>query len=441
MPFLGDSRRRQLRRLSSRSVSEASTAAKDSTKPDGNSPENKPAVRQRRMSRTAKHDAGKNIPPTAADSPPAARGRTKASSKEHVNVFAFMEKEGASSGTDTEHADSDIPALASSGSSTASSTSEHSQPPQLRSPYSDLEVHAAESKGEFLWYNHRRDASIGSDSGMSMQSASSVKESPVPGYKSRFQRFDDDTPTTSHTNIKSALMTTAAPETPTAHLNHTTSMDLRLMEEPEAYYGLSPYVHSRTPRTVTARNRQPCLQASWQPSPYQSSPESVPSPPKAQAQVEKSSYDHLASAIDSRDRRFLTPIYRKFETLNNRILLYLQDEIAEMEDALKKLDTFIAQEEGQEITLRRTDTMYPSQSKWHRQELMCRICVKVEQYSKLALTFRPVKTLIPETLQTLLSRPTAILPKAWNRPQSSTSVRTKAGSRSMRLQPSRKQIS
>lgn len=384
------------------------------------------------MSRPAKHDGSKNIPPTTTDSPQA-RGRTNASSQEHVNVFAFMEKEGASSGTDIEHAESDIPALASSGSSTASSNSEHSQPTQLLSPYSDLEVHAAESKGDFLWYDHRRDASIGSDSGMSMLSASSVKESPVLGYRGRFQRFDDDTPTTSHTNIMSGLITTVVPEAPTAHITHISSMDLRLMEEPEAYYGLAPYVHSRMPRTITARNPQPDLQASWQQSPCQPSPESAPPPPKAQAKVEKSGYDHLASAIDSRDRRFLTPIYRKFETLNNRILLYLQDEIAEMEDALKKLDTFITQEEGQEITSRRTDTMYPSQSKWHRQELMCRICFKVEQYSKLALTFRHVETLIAETLQTLLSRLTATLPKAWNRPRNSTSVRTRTGSRSMRL--------
>jgi hypothetical protein len=40
--------------------------------------------------------------------------------------------------------------------------------------------------------------------------------------------------------------------------------------------------------------------------------------------------------------RTLIPIYRKFETLNNRILLYLQDEICEIED-LRKLDEADAQ--------------------------------------------------------------------------------------------------
>jgi len=379
-----------LRRLSSRSVSQASTASKDSTKPDGNSFEDKPVVKQPRILRASKRDGSKDIPTTATDSPQV-RGRT-ASSKEPVNVFAFMEKDGKGSGTDTEHADSDIPALASSGSSTTSSSSEHSQPPQLLSPYSDLEVHAAEGKGEFLWYNHRRDASVNSDSGMSMLSASPVEESTVLGYRGRFQKFDEDTTTTSRTKVVSGLITTAVPETPTAHMNHIPSMDLRLMEEPEAYYGSPPYVHPPTPRTATVRNPQPGLQQWWQPSPYQSSPGSVPPPAKARAQVGKYGYDLLASAIDSRDRRFLRPIYRKFETLNNRILLYLQDEIAEMEDALKRLDEAITQEEGRESTLRRSDAMYPSQLKWHRQELMCRIVVKVEQYSMLALIFRHVET-------------------------------------------------
>ncbi len=396
MPFIGDSRRRQLRRLSSRSISQASTASKDPTKPGGNSLEDKPVIRQRRMSRVSKCDESKDMLPTSTDSP-RARGRTKASSKKHVNVFAFMEKEETSSGTDTEHADSDIPALASCGSSIASSSSEPSPPPQLLSPYSDLEVHAAESKGEFLWYHHRRDASINSESGMSMLSASPVEESPVLGYKCSFQKVDDDTPTTSHTKIMGGLTTTAVPETPTAHMNHSLSMELRLMEEPEAYYGSSPYIHPQTPRTAKARIPPPDLLPWWQPSPRQSSPGSIPPAPKAQAQAEKSGYDFLASAIDSRDRRFLTPIYRKFETLNNRILLYLQDEIAEMEDALKRLDTTIKQEEGQGMPPRRMEAMYPSQPKWHRQELMCRIFVKVEQYSMLALTFRHVKTLIAGT--------------------------------------------
>lgn len=396
MPFIGDTRRRQLRRLSSRSVSQPSTAPKDSTKSDGNSSENKPVVRQRRMSRASKHDGAMDIPPTSTDSPPQARGRTKASSKEHVNVFAFMEKEGTSSGTETEHAESDIPALASSGSSTASSNSEHSQPPQLLSPYSDLEVHAAESKGEFMWYNHRRDASIHSDSGTSMLSASPAEESPVLGYKASFRNFDNDIPTTSHTKITSGLIATAVPEAPSTHMSHTPSMELRLMKEPEAYYGSSAYTHPQTPRTATARNSQPGLQASWHPSPYHSSPESTPPPPKVQARVAKSSYDLLASAIDTRDRRFLTPVYRKFETLNNRILLYLQDEIAEMEDALKRLDTLVAQEKDQGITSR-TEIVHASQATWHRQELMCRICVKVEQYSMLALKSKLVKILIAGT--------------------------------------------
>ena len=343
-------------------------------------------AKQRRMSRTSKHDR-KNMPKRVTNSSGDSR-RTKAASKSHVDVFDFMEREGTSSGTDTEQGDSDVPGLSSSGSST-SSGSERTQQSQLQSPpYSDLEVHAAESKAGFLWYdNHRRDNSIISDSGVSMLSASPVEDSPILGYKSALHELDE-MPATNHSKILSGLITNAVPPTPAAHMNRIRSQDLHFMEEPESFYSSSTHPQPQTPRTATVRNSQPGMQPTWQPSPYQSSRGSMPPPPVAQVQVEKSGYDLLASAIGSQDKEALTPIYRKFETLNNRILLYLQHEIDEMENTLKKLDAAIIQEEAHETASARAETTYTSHSRWYRQELMCRISAKVEQYSKLWITLR-----------------------------------------------------
>ncbi len=105
------------------------------------------------------------------------------------------------------------------------------------------------------------------------------------------------------------------------------------------------------------------------------------------AKPEHLGYELLASKIDSRGDTVLRPIYRKFETLNNRMLLYLQDEISEMEDQLRDLDDAIAYEEranGGKPASRRVEAKLPSQLQWHRLDLLGRCFAKVEQYSESA---------------------------------------------------------
>ena len=103
--------------------------------------------------------------------------------------------------------------------------------------------------------------------------------------------------------------------------------------------------------------------------------------PKASA----TGYEHLASNICAKDDALLKPIYRKFETLNNRMLLFLQDEISEMEEQLKELDDAIAHEEQSNLTRsasRRAEAKLPTQLQWHRLDLLGRTFAKVEQYSE-----------------------------------------------------------
>ena len=230
-----------------------------------------------------------------------------------------------------------------------------------------------------------------SDSGVSMLSSSLEDESPVLGYKSRFAAFDQSTPTVTQSReeareeIREEMddsIPPTAPELSAQDIAHHSSLDMRYVEEPETYYAPSPMVPTHTPRTATFQAPQ-ALQAPISPSAYTPSPQrsmDIQRPPAPE--VKKTGYDLLASSIGCRSDALLTPIYRKFETLNNRILLYLQDEISEMEENLKGLDAAIAHEEGSRTASRRSDPMYPSQLKWHRQELMCRIFSKVEQYSK-----------------------------------------------------------
>jgi len=141
------------------------------------------------------------------------------------------------------------------------------------------------------------------------------------------------------------------------------------------------------------------------PLPHKHMPQSVadrPQPvPTDQPKSNVAGYELLASKLSSipRGTDTLIPIYRKFETLNNRILLYLQDEICEIEEDLRKLDEADAQinlamsdEMGHTLpTSRRREAKMPSEIHFRRLELLGRAFLKVGQYSKVT-TPRPSHT-------------------------------------------------
>lgn len=87
------------------------------------------------------------------------------------------------------------------------------------------------------------------------------------------------------------------------------------------------------------------------------------------------------------------PLYRRFENLNHRVLLHLQDEISQMEEDLNLLDEYeemhrvaIAEKEGNKPVpaSRRIDAQSQSYSSLHyrRMDLMAALIQKTEQYSK-----------------------------------------------------------
>lgn len=84
----------------------------------------------------------------------------------------------------------------------------------------------------------------------------------------------------------------------------------------------------------------------------------------------------------------VVPMYRKFESLNHRVLLHLQDEIAELEEELRYLDESIAHCSPRDPAgrhhpaSRRGDARYGGELHYRRTELLGRIYVKLGQYSK-----------------------------------------------------------
>lgn len=107
-------------------------------------------------------------------------------------------------------------------------------------------------------------------------------------------------------------------------------------------------------------------------------------------------YEQLAVEL-SNDESPVKPIYRKFEHLNHRILLHLQDELSEMEEQLRTLDEIIAQMEPQPQSgqqrppaSRRGDAFSGSEIHHQRTALLGRIFLKTEQYNRALSSFRSI---------------------------------------------------
>jgi hypothetical protein len=82
----------------------------------------------------------------------------------------------------------------------------------------------------------------------------------------------------------------------------------------------------------------------------------------------------------------IQPMYRRFETLNHRILLHLQDELAELEEQLYRLDTADTQNRRLPDYIlpasRRGEFMGGGELQWHRTDVLGKIGYKLEQYSE-----------------------------------------------------------
>lgn len=112
-----------------------------------------------------------------------------------------------------------------------------------------------------------------------------------------------------------------------------------------------------------------------------------------------SGYEYLATKLtpSMNGERTVPPLYRKFESVNHRVLLHLQDEISQMEEDLDILDKYeemhrvaSAKQEGTKppAASRRMEAQAQSYSALHykRMDLLGKLILKTEQYSKYHLS-------------------------------------------------------
>lgn len=96
-----------------------------------------------------------------------------------------------------------------------------------------------------------------------------------------------------------------------------------------------------------------------------------------------------AAASEEEEVVTVKPIYRKFEALNHRLLLHLQDELSELEEQLHRLDTTDTQTRRLQSSIlpasRRTEFLAGGELQWHKTDVLSKIGFKLGQYSQ----FRP----------------------------------------------------
>lgn len=168
---------------------------------------------------------------------------------------------------------------------------------------------------------------------------------------------------------------------------------------PEAYYP--------SPKTATSMHRSPLPPSpprSPEEGPHRGSRKSKKHPKSPHV---SSGYGLLASHLTSSDDTDHAPLYRRFENLNHRVLLHLQDEIAQMEEDLLVLDeyeelhrTATAEHQGTKVApaSRRMDAHAQVYSSLHyrRQELLGAIVGKTEQYNNALAAYSKVLQTLPK---------------------------------------------
>lgn len=299
-------------------------------------------------------------------------------------MFAFMEEEedeDYNQGSSKEEITNTSRKESLSSSSSRASARLPDRP--LPSPrYSDLEVRAIQDGVQRVWGRE----SLHSDSGISdMRSNSPDQDSPL--LQKKLPTLPDEP--WAEVDGQDAQYSYAGPygiqESPglsgerrssAFRHKHWPSLESNHGQSPEAYYAQSP---------AQLTNVGQEFMSDPYPRPSNQLVRGISHELTTQRRPSKQGYELLASEIDSQGDAVLRPIYRKFETLNNRMLLYLQDEICEMEEQLRELDDAIAHEEQNRVekrVSRRAEAKLPSQLQWHRMDLLGRCFAKVEQYSK-----------------------------------------------------------
>ena len=224
------------------------------------------------------------------------------------------------------------------------------------------------------WANHRlTTGSLHSDSGISVRSSSPERDSLGMSHRTRIDRGSfvsqergiDAYHAIATTNVTGPRVSAPFDESPEM--------------SPEAFYSMASRPIFQQTEYESDNGRLPSYRDTDLADTAEQKDLNVPE------ESHKSGYDLLASNISSTGGLALTPIYRKFETLNNRVLLHLQDEIIGLENYLAQLDKAVVglgMDPGVKASSPLEDSPTPEDVRCQRAAMLNRISAKLDQYSK-----------------------------------------------------------
>ncbi|CAG7949162.1 unnamed protein product [Penicillium nalgiovense] len=298
------------------------------------------------------------------------------------NVFEFLEENEESS------SDSSL----SSSSSSESESDEEPEPP--RPVQTTTKIQAPKPRANTV--PHGVLVSGGNTPRKVTQSPAVVSKSPKEPRKPA----PPPAPSTDNQLVTRKRQPTRKPSPISTEVNSPSKGQLEL-SRPQTYHGPS--------RDSGAVHRPPLP-----PSPPRSPEDSIhrTTPTKrrdSNASQELSGYGLLASHLTksaSEDSGGFPPLYRRFETMNHRVLLHLQDEISQMEEDLHTLDEYeemhrvsTAEHEGAKPlpASRRRDAQSQAYSSLHyrRMDLMNALIHKTEQYNNALSAYSKVLQTLP----------------------------------------------
>jgi hypothetical protein len=355
------------------------------TKASNNSSSSNSTVTQESVSRKSR--SSKQDPPrkNATTRPSVRKNSSRTSNtlppvEEKPDVFQFLEPdddeeaEGAKTaeleGVALTQASLEAASAASSSSSSSSSSRSsrgHNHAFNHQSPTSFQNYHTDHRQA---WDNDTNPPGVfHSDSGISVRSSSPEPDSPVLPHRDIYGKGKGK-----EGSISIGLGGSRLPNSRVVEpFNGSPDMP------PEAFYSISSRPDMKHTEYDSSESNRPCRQELDLDSEDDDESEEA----QATNDFAKSAHDLLASMVPSDEAVTLKPMYRKFDRLNNRVLLLLQGELMELEANLENLDKAI-DGVGEESTKSAAiqDGSSVSQE-WQRKELVGRISLKLDQYSKL----------------------------------------------------------
>ncbi|ROT38398.1 hypothetical protein SODALDRAFT_359489 [Sodiomyces alkalinus F11] len=115
-----------------------------------------------------------------------------------------------------------------------------------------------------------------------------------------------------------------------------------------------------------------------------------------------SGYELLATKLSAGNMHVgsghtLKPMYRRFDVLNHRLLLHLQDELAELEEQLHRLD--MADTHARRVqnyilpASRRQEVATTGELQWHKTDILGKVGFKLNQYNSVLSSFKDTQSL------------------------------------------------